>query len=151
MGISGLILRKINKLNLEETKTTLTAILDRCGCRYKADLCTSNYKGCSYNYYFISAASHKPKKCSFVMYVYGEGIPEYKKGDFEWIDNDLTAVINIEDISGCEETLIRLLYEYFKYYPDDYFYDEFEWHYNKENIDKIHNSQNYSGWCYRKP
>ncbi len=85
------------------------------------------------------------------MYVYGENIPEYKKGDFEWIDDDLAAAINIEDISEREETLIRLLYEYFKYYPDDYFVDEFDRHYNKNNIDVIYKNKNRSGWCYKKP
>ena len=151
MGISGLILRKLKKMNLEETKSTLTSIFDYYGCSYNANLYTYNYKGYSYDYYFISVTFHKPKECRFVMYVFGENIPEYKKGDFEWIDNDLASAINIEDISECEETLIRLLYEYFKYYPEDYFYDEFEWHYNKENINKIYKSKNIAGWCYRKP
>ena len=36
------------------------------------------------------------------MYVYGENIPEYKKGDFEWIDDDLNSTTKtLIYLQGC--------------------------------------------------
>ena len=45
------------------------------------------------------------------MYVYGENIPEYKKGDFEWIDDDLNSTTKtLIYLQGC--FIINLEYIY---------------------------------------
>lgn len=85
----------------------------------------------------------------FVMYVYEEYDP-LDKGNFDWIEKDLGQVVNIESISGCEDMILRILYEYFKIYPDDYFYNEMSWYYDKNDIIKIYESSSWDDWCYVK-
>ncbi|MBQ8942030.1 MAG: hypothetical protein IJ062_09335 [Firmicutes bacterium] len=150
MGLSGLILRKYEKLEVETTKKTLLNILDLCGCKYTSEFHTYSIRNRLYNYYFISVSPQIHNK-NFVMYLYGDVVPEYNRNNFEFIESDLVKVVSIEDIYGCEEILLKILHEYFKFYPDDFFYNELEWYYDKNIISKIIASSDQKNWCYIKP
>ena len=56
------------------------------------------------------------------------------------------------NISENEKSVLKILYEYFKLYPNEYFYSEEEWFYDKNNIERIYFENPYdSKWCYRNP
>lgn len=57
----------------------------------------------------------------------------------------------IEDISDCEKILLDFLYEYLKLNPEDYFYDEEEWYYTYEDIERIKKNVFDPAWCYKNP
>lgn len=82
------------------------------------------------------------------MYIYGTP-HEADEYNFSYIDSCITSVIDIEDISERENMTLLFLKEYFKYYPNDYFVDEYDWYYNKKDIDEDFKKDDFYEWCYK--
>ena len=72
---------------------------------------------------------------------------------FDWIlkDGHLIRAVIIEDFDGCEKILLDFLYEYFNLNPEDYFWDELNWYYTQEDIEKSKQEEFDSDWCYKNP
>lgn len=82
------------------------------------------------------------------MYIYSDGFD-----DFEWLikgENLFRAVV-IEDLSNCSKMLLDFLYEFFKIYPDDYFWSERKWYYTYEDIVKIKQEDFDRYWYCKNP
>ena len=144
MGLTGSILRKSEMLSFKETKKIAVEILE--SLNYRIMLWNQDMKG--ENYCTISA--NKDDDIGFVMYIYGE-VSEADEYNFSYIDSCITSVIDIEDISECEEMILRFLKEYFKYFPNDYFDDDLDWYYTKKDIDEAFKNGNFHEWCYKPP
>lgn len=70
---------------------------------------------------------------------------------FSWVTPNLYAAILIEDIFDSEDSILKILHMYLKIHPDEYFYAETDWFYDKDDIDRIYKSSEWYHWCYRKP
>jgi len=147
MGLDGLILRKKDKMNLEETKDLMISILERLSYSYSMSE-EKNKRG--RKYYFCGVGEYRGSEKGFVMYLEGESDPPDRNYE-EWIDSDLGKVLHIEDISGSEDMILKILYEYFKVNPNDYFYNILDWYYTKKEIDRIYNSDDWEDWPYKNP
>ena len=146
MGLDGLILRKKDKMNLEETKKLMSSILDKLGYYY--GMSEKNKRG--RKFYTCGVSEYQGSEKGFVMYLYGEQDP-FDEGQFDFIECDLGKVLHIEDISGSEDMILKILYEYFKVNPNDYFYNILDWYYTKKEIDRIYNSDDWEDWPYKNP
>jgi len=143
MGLTGSILRKSERLSFEETKEITVKIfksLNYMIFQWNEDLRGEDY--CT-----ISADKDD---IGFVMYIYGKA-SEADEYNFSYIDSGITRTIDIEDVSECEEMILLFLKEYFKYYPNDYFDDEFDWYYTKKDIDDAFKKGDFHEWCYKPP
>ena len=115
MGLTGSILRKSEMLSFKETKKIAVKILKSLNYRifqWNEDLRGEDYFTISVN----------KDDIGFVMYIYSKP-HEADEYNFSYIDSGITRAIDIEDISECEEMILRFLKEYFKYFPNDYFDD----------------------------
>ena len=139
MGLTGSILRKSKLLSFKETTIISTEILR--SLNYRLTLLYENTKYCN-----ISV--NKNDDIGFIMYIYGR-VSEADEYNFSYIDSNITSVIDIEDISECEEMILLFLKEYFKYYPNDYFYNELDWYYTKKDIDEAFKKGDFHEWCYK--
>ena len=118
MGLSGLVLRKKDKMNLEETKKLMSSILDKLGYYY--GMSEKNKRG--RKFYTCGVGEYRGSEKGFVIYLYGEQDP-FDEGQFDFIECDLGNSVYIEDVSGSEDMILKILYEYFKVHPNDYFFD----------------------------
>ncbi len=146
MGLSGLILRKKDKMNLEETKDLMVSILERFS--YSYSMSEEKHKG--RKFYTCGVSEYQGSEKGFVMYLYGEQDP-FDEGQFDFIECDLGNSVYIEDVSGSEDMILKILYEYFKVHPNDYFFDVLDWYYTKKEIDIIYNSDDWEDWPYKNP
>lgn len=144
MGLSGMILRKINDIEIESAKNKIVDILNFLNYSYSISYETKIDK-----HYVLGVNEFLGSDKGFVMYIYDK--PRFDDGDFEWICKEVDVVALIEDIYCCGDMILKILYEYFKDNPSDFFYDDFKWFYTKEDIDKIYNSSDWEDWCYKKP
>ena len=138
MGLTGSILRKSEMLSFKETKTITIEILE--SLKYMVDIMDEDYFTVSVN----------KDDIGFVMYIYSKP-HEADEYNFSYIDSGITRAIDIEDISECEEMILRFLKEYFKYFPNDYFDDDLDWYYTKKDIDEAFKNGNFHEWCYKPP
>ena len=138
MGLTGSIFRKKELLSFKETKTITIEILE--SLKYMVDIMDEDYFTISVN----------KDDIGFVMYIYSKP-HEADEYNFSYIDSGITRAIDIEDISECEEMILRFLKEYFKYFPNDYFDDEYDWYYTKKDIDEAFKNGNFHEWCYKPP
>ncbi len=144
MGLGGIILRKKDKMNLEETKKLMSSILDKLGYYY--GMSEKNKRG--RKFYTCGVSEYQGSEKGFVIYLYGEQDP-FDEGQFDFIECDLGKVLHIEDISGSEDMILKILYEYFKVNPNDYFFDDLDWYFTKKEIDRIYNSDDWEDWPYK--
>ena len=147
MGISGLFLKKVSWFNSKKTLKDVKEILNTLNFAYCIDSVSTNED--SYNL----GINDPVCKSDFCMYIFDNPKTEYLEDDnFSWISPNLYTAILIEDISENEKSVLKILYEYFKLYPNEYFYSEEEWFYDKNNIERIYFENPYdSKWCYRNP
>ena len=138
MGLTGSILRKSEILSFKETKTITIEILE--SLKYMVDIMDEDYFTISVN----------KDDIGFVMYIYSKP-HEADEYNFSYIDSGITRAIDIENISECEEMILRFLKEYFKYFPNDYFDDALDWYYTKKDIDEAFKDGNFHEWCYKPP
>ena len=138
MGLTGSIFRKKELLSFKETKTITIEILE--SLKYMVDIMDEDYFTISVN----------KDDIGFVMYIYSKP-HEADEYNFSYIDSGITRAIDIEDISECEEMILRFLKEYFKYFPNDYFDDDLDWYYTKKDIDEAFKNGNFHEWCYKPP
>ncbi len=138
MGLTGSILRKSEILSFKETKTITIEILE--SLKYMVDIMDEDYFTISVN----------KDDIGFVMYIYSKP-HEADEYNFSYIDSGITRAIDIEDISECEEMILRFLKEYFKYFPNDYFDDALDWYYTKKDIDEAFKNGDFHEWCYKPP
>ncbi len=138
MGLTGSIFRKKELLSFKETKTITIEILE--SLKYMVDIMDEDYFTISVN----------KDDIGFVMYIYSKP-HEADEYNFSYIDSGITRAIDIEDISECEEMILRFLKEYFKYFPNDYFDDALDCYYTKKDIDEAFKDGNFHEWCYKPP
>ena len=144
MGLTGSILRKSEILSFKETKTITIEILE--SLKYRVEILDEYIIEDDY----CTISVNKNDSIGFVMYIYGE-VSEADEYNFSYIDSCITSVIDIEDISECEEMILRFLKEYFKYFPNDYFDDALDWYYTKKDIDEAFKNGDFHEWCYKPP
>ena len=144
MGLTGSILRKSEMLSFKETKTITIEILE--SLKYRIKLWNEDLRGKDY----CTVSVNKNDSIGFVMYIYGE-VSEADEYNFSYIDSGITRAIDIENISECEEMILRFLKEYFKYFPNDYFDDALDWYYTKKDIDEAFKNGDFHEWCYKPP
>ena len=144
MGLTGSIFRKKELLSFKETKTITIEILE--SLKYRVEILDEYIIEDDY----CTISVNKNDNIGFVMYIYGE-VSEADEYNFSYIDSCITSVIDIEDISECEDMTLLFLKEYFKYYPNDYFIDEFDWYYTKKDIDEAFKNGDFHEWCYKPP
>ena len=138
MGLTGSILRKSEMLSFKKTKKIAIEILE--SLKYMVDIMDEDYFTISVN----------KDDIGFIMYIYSKP-HEADEYNFSYIDSGITRAIDIENISECEEMILRFLKEYFKYFPNDYFDDEYDWYYTKKDIDEAFKNSNFHEWCYKPP
>ena len=138
MGLTGSIFRKKELLSFKETKIITIEILE--SLKYMVDIMDEDYFTISVN----------KDDIGFVMYIYSKP-HEADEYNFSYIDSGITRAIDIENISECEEMILRFLKEYFKYFPNDYFDDEYDWYYTKKDIDEAFKNGDFHEWCYKPP
>ena len=138
MGLTGSIFRKKELLSFKETKTITIEILE--SLKYMVDIMDEDYFTISVN----------KDDIGFIMYIYSKP-HEADEYNFSYIDSGITRAIDIENISECEEMILRFLKEYFKYFPNDYFDDDLDWYYTKKDIDEAFKNGDFHEWCYKPP
>ena len=144
MGLTGSIFRKKELLSFKETKKIAIEILE--SLKYRVEILDEYIIEDDY----CTISVNKNDNIGFVMYIYGE-VSEADEYNFSYIDSGITRAIDIEDISECEEMILRFLKEYFKYFPNDYFDDEYDWYYTKKDIDEAFKNGDFHEWCYKPP
>lgn len=86
------------------------------------------------------------------MYIFDKPNSEYMvNDDFSWISPNLYVAILIEDLCDCEDSVLKILYKYFRLHPAEFFYAEEDWYYTKKEIDRIYNSDDWEDWPYKNP
>lgn len=146
MGTSGMFLKKVNLFNPQNTLKEMKSIMDSLGYNYCVDPIASEPNG------FHLGINDPEYNSDFCMYIFDRPKTEYMEGDeFSWISPNLYTAILIEDLCDSEESVLKILHEYFHIHPDEYFYAEEDWFYDKETIDRIYESGEWYHWCYRKP
>lgn len=150
MGTSGMFLKKTNHFNTHKTLEEIEHILKTLGFRYCVYPVSSNNKE------FHLGINDPLCHSDFCMYIFD--VPEYmnhpkyvKDNTFSWISPDIEVAVLIEDIFDSEESILKILHQYLNIHPDEYFYAEENWFYDKEIIDRIYESNEWYHWCYRKP
>ena len=140
MGISGMFLRKITNERLSLIKKEIIDILESLSYNYydwNENLKEENYCSISVDY----------NECGFIMYLY-ELQNSKENWHINWIDNNLTEVVIIEDIKY-SEMILEILHKYMQIHPDTIYYTEMDWYYTKEDIDKIYVSNDHIHWKYK--
>lgn len=140
MGISGMFLRKITNERLSLIKKEIIDILESLSYNYydwNENLKGENYCSISVDY----------NECGFIMYLY-ELQNSKENWHINWIDNNLTEVVIIEDIKY-SEMILEILHKYMQIHPDTIYYTEMDWYYTKEDIDKVYNSNDHIHWKYK--
>lgn len=140
MGISGMFLRKITNERLSLIKKEIIDILESLSYNYydwNENLKGENYCSISVDY----------NECGFIMYLY-ELQNSKENWHINWIDNNLTEVVIIEDIKY-SEMILEILHKYMQIHPDTIYYTEMDWYYTKEDIDKVYNSNYHIHWKYK--
>ena len=140
MGISGMFLRKITNERLSLIKKEIIDILESLSYNYydwNENLKGENYCSISVDY----------NECGFIMYLY-ELQNSKENWHINWIDNNLTEVVIIEDIKY-SEMILEILHKYMQIHPDTIYYTEMDWYYTKEDIDKIYVSNDHIHWKYK--
>ena len=131
-------------LSFKETQKIVVEIFE--SLKYRIKLWNEDLRGKDY----CTVSVNKDNDIGFVMYIYGE-VSEADEYNFSYIDSGITRAIDIEDISECEEMILRFLKEYFKYFPNDYFDDDLDWYYTKKDIDEAFKNGDFHEWCYKPP
>ena len=144
MGLTGSIFRKKELLSFKKTKKIAVKILK--SLKYRVEILNEYIIEDDY----CTISVNKNDNIGFVMYIYGKS-SEADEYNFSYIDSGITRAIDIEDISECEEMILRFLKEYFKYFPNDYFDDDLDWYYTKKDIDEIFKNGDFHEWCYKPP
>ena len=144
MGLTGSILRKSEMLSFKETQKIVVEIFE--SLKYRIKLWNEDLRGKDY----CTVSVNKDNDIGFVMYMYKE-VSEADEYNFSYIDSGITRAIDIENISECEEMILRFLKEYFKYFPNDYFDDALDWYYTKKDIDEAFKNGDFHEWCYKPP
>ena len=140
MGISGMFLRKITNERLSLIKKEIIDILESLSYNYydwNENLKGENYCSISVDY----------NECGFIMYLY-ELQSSKENWHINWIDNNLTEVVIIEDIKY-SEMILEILHKYMQIHPDTIYYTEMDLYYTKEDIDKIYVSNDHIHWKYK--
>lgn len=140
MGISGMFLRKITNERLSLIKKEIIDILESLSYNYydwNENLKGENYCSISVDY----------NECGFIMYLY-ELQNSKENWHINWIDNNLTEIVIIEDIKY-SEMILEILHKYMQIHPDTIYYTEMDWYYTKEDIDKIYVSNDNIHWKYK--
>lgn len=146
MGTSGLFLKKVELFNTQNTLKEIKSILDSLGFNYSAGSISSESNG------FHLGINDPACNADFCMYIFDAPKPEYMEDDdFSWISSNLYAAILIEDLCDSEDSTLKILHEYLKIHPDEYFYAEEDWYYDKNAIDNIFESGKWHHWCYKNP
>lgn len=146
MGLGGLILKKKDEINLNETKDLMVSILEKLNYFY--DMSERKHEG--ETYYICGVNEYPFSEKGFVMYL-EDGQNPFDQGLFDFIECNLGKAVFIEDVSGSEDMILKILYEYFKVNANDYFFDEMDWFYTKKEIDKIYHSNDWQDWLYKNP
>ena len=135
-----MFLRKITNERLSLIKKEIIDILESLSYNYydwNENLKEENYCSISVDY----------NECGFIMYLY-ELQNSKENWHINWIDNNLTEVVIIEDIKY-SEMILEILHKYMQIHPDTIYYTEMDWYYTKEDIDKIYVSNDNIHWKYK--
>ena len=135
-----MFLRKITNERLSLIKKEIIDILESLSYNYydwNENLKGENYCSISVDY----------NECGFIMYLY-ELQNSKENWHINWIDNNLTEVVIIEDIKY-SEMILEILHKYMQIHPDTIYYTEMDWYYTKEDIDKVYNSNDHIHWKYK--
>lgn len=135
-----MFLRKITNERLSLIKKEIIDILESLSYNYydwNENLKGENYCSISVDY----------NECGFIMYLY-ELQNSKENWHINWIDNNLTEVVIIEDIKY-SEMILEILHKYMQIHPDTIYYTEMDWYYTKEDIDKIYVSNDHIHWKYK--
>ena len=146
MSVSGMLLKKVAFINSKKTLKEITNIMDSLGFSYTVDPITSESQG------FQLGVNDSKCNSDFCMYIFEKPEPKYMDDDgFSWISPNLYVAILIEDLFDSEDSILKILHEYFQIHPDEYFYTEEDWFYNKKDIEKIYKSGKWYHWYYKNP
>lgn len=146
MSVSGMILKEVNFIDPQKTLCEITSIMASLGFSYTVDPITNESQG------FHLGISDPICTSDFCMYILDKPKIEYMADDdFSWISSNLYVAILIEDLSDSEDSVLKILHEYFHIHPDEYFYSEEDWFYTMEDIEKIYEKDDWYHWCYKKP
>lgn len=149
MGLSGLILDKNQNRNLLKLKKEILDIFFSLSCDcydFNENLRGEEFCSVGVNKFFPNG-----QEVRFVMYIFGR-CGEKECETFEWTDKKLYTGVLIEDIADCEKLVLDFLVKFFENHPDVIFYDELDWYYTKEDIEKIYSLNNIpEDWCYKRP
>ena len=137
MSTSGLLLKKATLINPKKALREITKIMSTLGFNYTVDPISSDPHG-------FQLGIHDPKYPSdFCMYIFDKPKPEYMEEDsFSWISPNIYAAIMVEDLCDSEESVLKILHEYSRIHPDEFFYAENDWFYTMDDIKRIYESMN---------
>ena len=146
MGVSGMFLKKVNRFNPRKTLDEVKVIMNLLGYNFSAGSISSNSES------FVLGINDPKCNSDFCMYIFDKPKPEYMEDDdFSWISPNLYVAILIEDLCDSEDSILKILHEYLRIHPDEYFYAEDDWFYTQKDIERIYESKDWFHWCYKKP
>ena len=146
MSVSGMILKEVTFINPQKTLREITGIMDSLGFSYTVDPITNESQG------FQLGINDPICNSDFCMFIFDMPKPEYMEDNgFSWISPNIYTAILIEDLCDSEYSILKILHEYFRIHPDEYFYYEEDWFYTMEDIEKIYEKDDWYHWCYKKP
>lgn len=146
MSVSGMILKEVNFINPQKTLREMTGIMSSLGFSYTVDPITNDSQG------FQLGINDPICSSDFCMLIFDKPKIEYMADDdFSWISPNLYVSILIEDLSDSEESVLKILHEYSRIHPDEYFYAENDWFYTMDDIKRIYESKEWYHWCYKRP
>lgn len=141
MGMDSFFLQKKDTLNLDRQVSTLLTVFQ--SLHYSYHIWSSDNCYCS-----ISINEESTNK-GLVLHIYGTPNP-LVEGEYDWIAPNLEPTLLFEDITLREDMVLNVLSNYIQKYPDGVFYNEMEWFYTKEDIERIQ-CKAAQDWCYLKP
>lgn len=153
MGIAGMFLREREKIELYQIVDEVKQIVDAIGYVYKRCLYHEFKSKYESDYFTINIYEHEGSERQLLVYIFDKENRDEYNSTFDFVKKGagLEQIINFENFSEHEDMLLKFAYEYFKRFPDDFFYDELDWYYTKADIDAIVEKPYDWRWCYRRP
>lgn len=148
MGISGFILSQRTETDIKNTITYVTSALSTAGCCYSFNT-DKSFDNTEYG--FIGVSEYKGSDKGMVLYVYNKSKPFSKNIDLSHVPGGLYEKVLVEDISNCQEMLLRVLHHYLKNDYNMYFYiPAINKLFDKKLLDQAYYGNSWSNWCFKE-
>lgn len=152
MGISGMLLKCKEKFDFDKLRHDVKYAANQANVICLEGIGFKKNSNGTYEYMTFILRDKDKDDNEFLMYAFND-IDDMIDGRYDFIDEkkNYQQCLNIESFVS-SKMLLKFIYEYMKLNRDDIFYDELEWYYTFEDIEKIVNMKAYDAeWCYKNP